>query len=84
LRKPCFFREEQEGRFFLTFPIEIGIFISDRGDKNLQLLDVLSLARQKFTLYGEVSNGVLLQALEKQGIFITSFPLTLCRKGLWN
>ncbi len=46
-------------RIFLTFPIEIGVFISDKGDKNLQLLDVLSLARQKFTLYGEVSNGVL-------------------------
>lgn len=46
-------------RIFLTFPIEIGVFISDKGEKNIQLLDVMSLARQKFTLYGEVSNGVL-------------------------
>lgn len=46
-------------KVFLTFPIEIGVFISDKGEKNLQLLDVMSLARQKFTLYGEVSNGVI-------------------------
>lgn len=46
-------------RIFLTFPIEIGVFISDKDNKDLQLLDVLSLARQKFTLYGEVSNGVI-------------------------
>jgi uncharacterized protein len=46
-------------KIFLTFPVEIGVFISDKGNKNLQLLDVLSLARQKFTLYGEVSNGVI-------------------------
>lgn len=46
-------------RIFLTFPIEIGVFISDKGNNNLQLLDVMTLARQKFTLYGEVSNGVI-------------------------
>ena len=46
-------------RIFLTFPIEIGVFISDKGNKNLQLLDVMTLAKQKFTLYGEVSNGVI-------------------------
>lgn len=46
-------------KIFLTFPIEIGIFISDKENKNLQLLDVLSLVRQKFTLYGEVSYGVI-------------------------
>ena len=46
-------------KIFLTFPIEIGVFISDKGNKNLQLLDVLTLARQKFTLYGPVSNGII-------------------------
>jgi uncharacterized protein len=46
-------------KIFLTFPIEIGVFISDEGNKNLHLLDVLTLARQKFTLYGSVSNGII-------------------------
>lgn len=50
---------EEKKQIFLTFPIEIGVFISDSENKNLQLLDVLTLVRQKFTLYGEVSNGVV-------------------------
>jgi hypothetical protein len=49
----------EKKQIFLTFPVEIGIFISDKGNKSLQLLDVLTLVRQKFTLYGEVSNGVV-------------------------
>ena len=46
-------------RIFLSFPIEIGIFIADVGNKNLQLLDVFTQVRQKFTLYGPVSNGIV-------------------------
>lgn len=46
-------------RIFLTFPIEIGVFLADKGNKNLQLLDVFTLVRKKFTLYGPVSNGLV-------------------------
>jgi uncharacterized protein len=46
-------------KIFLTFPIEIGVFILDKGNKNLQLLDVFTFVRQKFTLYGEVTNGMI-------------------------
>jgi len=53
---------------FLTFPIEIGVFIADKGNKNLQLLDVFTLARQKFTLYGPVSNGIVCKHW-KSGIY---------------
>jgi len=49
----------EKKQIFLTFPVEIGVFISDTGNKNPQLIDVLTLVRQKFTLYGEVSNGVV-------------------------
>lgn len=49
----------EKKQVFLTFPVEIGIFISEKTNKNLEILDVLSLVRQKFTLYGEVSNGVV-------------------------
>jgi hypothetical protein len=68
-------------KIFLTFPIEIGIFISDRGDKNLQLLDVLSLTRQKFTLYGEVSNGVLCKHWKSE-IYSTSPSLNPLQEGI--
>lgn len=49
----------EKKQIFLTFPVEIGIFISEKSSKNLEILDVLSLVGQKFTLYGEVSNGVV-------------------------
>jgi uncharacterized protein len=61
-------------KIFLTFPIEIGIFIADKEDKNLQLLDVLSLVRQKFTLYGEVSNGVICKHWKSQIYSISPSP----------
>ena len=61
-------------KIFLTFPIEIGVFIADKGDKNLQLLDVLRLVRQKFTLYGEVSNGVICKHWKSQIYSISPSP----------
>ncbi len=61
----------EKKQIFLTFPIEIGIFIADKGNKSLQLLDVLTLVRQKFTLYGEVSNGVVCKHWKSQ-IYSTS------------
>ena len=61
-------------KIFLTFPIEIGVFISDKENKNLQLLDVLSSGETEiYSLWGgfKWSN---LQALEKQYIFNFPFP----------
>lgn len=49
----------EKKQIYLTFPVEIGVFISDSGNRNPQLIDVFTLVRQKFTLYGEVSNGVV-------------------------
>ena len=70
-----------KNKIFLTFPIEIGVFISDKDYKNLQLLDVLSLARQKFTLYGEVSNGVLCKHW-KSSIYSSSPSLNPLQEGV--
>lgn len=56
----------EKKQIYLTFPIEIGVFIADKENKSLQLLDVLTLVRQKFTLYGEVSNGVICKYWKSQ------------------
>jgi len=39
--KPLLLAGGARKKIFLTFPIEIGVFISDEGNKNLHLLDVL-------------------------------------------
>lgn len=44
--------------FFLTFPVEIGVFLRLRN-KEFKLLDVFSLTPQKFTLYGDPDRGLI-------------------------
>lgn len=71
----------EKKQIFLTFPVEIGVFISDHGNKNPQLIDVLSLVRQKFTLYGEVSNGVVCKHW-KSGLHSVSPSLNPLQEGI--
>ena len=42
---------------FVTFPVEIGVFLQERGE--VEILDIFTLARQKYTLYGDPRNGIL-------------------------
>ena len=42
---------------YLTFPVEIGVFIISK--KTSELLDVFSLVSQKYTLYGTPRDGVI-------------------------
>ena len=42
---------------FIKFPIEIGVYLSD--GKEFQVLDILTLTKSKFTVYGDPRNGVL-------------------------
>lgn len=42
---------------YIKFPIEMGIFISDKDE--IELIDVLTLVKQKFTLYGDPSSGLI-------------------------
>ncbi|WP_298667925.1 DUF432 domain-containing protein [uncultured Methanofollis sp.] len=46
-----------EQMIYLTFPIEIGVFVAGRG--NLELLDIFSWNNQKYTLYGSSEKGVI-------------------------
>ncbi len=42
---------------YLTFPIEIGVFVAAR--KDVEVLDVFSLKAPKYTLYGPPAEGVI-------------------------
>lgn len=44
-------------KIYVKFPVEIGVFIS--GNKNFEILDILTLMKQKFTLYGDPRSGVI-------------------------
>jgi len=44
-----------ERRIFLKFPVEVGVFVSSGAER--ELLDIFTLAAQKYTLYGDLGTG---------------------------
>ncbi|WP_440952177.1 DUF432 domain-containing protein [Methanococcoides sp. FTZ1] len=44
-------------KVYIKFPIEMGIFIS--GKDEIEVIDILTLVKQKLTLYGDPSNGMI-------------------------
>jgi len=57
LEKPVIIEPKSVKRVFINFPVEIGVFIYLQ--KEFEVLDILSLVNQKFTLYGSVKDGVI-------------------------
>ncbi len=56
-RKPVVVEPKYRETFFLKFPVEIGVFVTGKGD--IELIDVFSFAKQKYTLYGDPRNGII-------------------------
>ncbi|AKG91295.1 hypothetical protein GAH_01411 [Geoglobus ahangari] len=50
--------------FFLTFPVEIGVFTTGKGD--IELIDVFSFVKPKYTLYGDPRNGLICRYWESE------------------
>lgn len=46
-----------EQTVYLSFPIEIGVFVAGRG--NIEVLDIFSWNNPKYTLYGPAEKGVI-------------------------
>jgi hypothetical protein len=54
---PVLIAPESEKTVFLTFPVEIGVFLEKNGE--YALLDVFSRCTPKYSLYGSPENGVI-------------------------
>ncbi|MEM0026305.1 MAG: DUF432 domain-containing protein [Zestosphaera sp.] len=64
---------------YSTFPIEIGVFIIN--GKNSEILDIFSLTKQKYTLYGTPRSGVVCRYWQTR--VSTELPETdLLREGV--
>lgn len=46
-------------KIYAKYPLEIDVFISGKGNENFKILDIFTLMKQKFTLYGDPSSGVI-------------------------
>jgi hypothetical protein len=62
--KPIVIEPKVKKIIYLKFPLEIGIFVS--GLEEFQVLDILTLVRQKLTLYGEVRGGIICKFWESE------------------
>ncbi len=57
LENPLLVEPSSSDTIYLTFPLEIGVFIV--GSKKSRLIDAFSLSLQKYTLYGEPKEGII-------------------------
>ena len=64
---------------FLTFPLEIGVYISNGND--FEILDIFTLTNQKFALYGDPKNGAICKYW-KSPVFSTVPSLSTLQEGL--
>ncbi|MDA3813474.1 MAG: DUF432 domain-containing protein [Candidatus Cloacimonetes bacterium] len=63
---------------FITFPVEIGIFLSKK--REYELFDVFSLTKQKFTLYGNPEDGIICKYW-KSDVLLTKPELDPLKEG---
>jgi hypothetical protein len=71
--KPVLVEPVSKQKIFLTYPNEIGIFISQNNNR-YKILDIIGLAAQKYTLYGTHTRGMVCKYW-KSDVF-TSSPKT--------
>lgn len=64
LSKPVLLSPSDSKVVYLKFPIEIGVFLAWK--RSTELLDVFSLNKPKYTLYGEPKNGVICRYWESE------------------
>ena len=66
-------------KVFLKFPLEMGVFLSDK--KPFDVLDIFTLTKPKYTLYGNPRNGVICKYWESD-IFSAPPPVEYYREGV--
>ena len=68
-----------EKKIFLTFPTEIGAYIGVKED--YENIDIFSLAPQKYTLYGDSSNGVICKYWKSE-VYASPPEVDMYQKGI--
>jgi len=64
---------------FLTFPVEIAVYLS--ANEEFEVIDTFTLERQKFTLYGDPINGVICKYW-KSSVYTAAPSLNPLQQGL--
>ncbi|KPL19645.1 MAG: hypothetical protein AMJ92_02260 [candidate division Zixibacteria bacterium SM23_81] len=77
--RPLMIEPGVKRRIFVTFPIEIGVFMSSK--RGFEIIDILTMQKQKFTLYGNPRTGVICKYW-KSSIHATEPQVDPIRQGV--
>jgi len=67
---------------YVTFPLEIAVFLTGKDNAaSLEAIDIFSMSQQKFTLYGDPSNGLLCKH-HKSRIFTAIPEIDMYKEGV--
>lgn len=61
---PVILQSESEQTIYLTFPVEIGVFLQDRS--SYTVIDIFSFSPQKYSLYGTPNEGVITRHVDTE------------------
>lgn len=67
-KRPVLIGSGDRKKIYLTFPVEIGVFINDKGG-NPEVIDTFTCSRVKFTLYGSHNQGLICRYWESDVYF---------------
>lgn len=79
--EPLVIEPESEQTVYLTFPLEIGVFVAKEDE--YQLIDVFSQCFPKYSLYGSPENGVITR-YHRSRVFFTPPDPDPAREGILN
>ncbi|MDY0385740.1 MAG: DUF432 domain-containing protein [Methanolobus sp.] len=72
-KHPVLIRPGDRKKIYLSFPVEIGVFVSDKAG-NHEVIDIFTFSRVKFTLYGSHDRGLICRYWESD--IFTDIPKT--------
>jgi Uncharacterized conserved protein len=76
---PVVLAPESENQIYVKFPVEIAVFLESKG--NYDVLDIFSLNRPKYALYGPPDQGVITRHFESE-VFDDIPETDACREGV--
>lgn len=78
-RRPVFVRPGDRKKIYLTFPVEIGVFMVDK-EGNHEVIDIFTFSKIKFTLYGTHHRGLICRQWESD-VFLKEQTTDLLHEG---
>ena len=78
-KRPAMIRPGDKKKIYLKFPIEMGVFVSDKFDR-YEVIDAFTFTKVKYTLYGSQTHGIICRHWESD-IYTEEPPTDILYEG---